>query len=169
MASLTIAFTARKIARRPADERMTFGYGRIEIVAALINCTTLISVGVYLIYEGAMPIVDPPEVRGWTVVVLGAVAVAFGATKTIGVTLKDGPAEPAVLAAYGDVLGEDDGRVLLRVDRTATPDVAGRILHDLPVADLTIEDPPIEDVIEQVFASARPNTAPAPPSVATTT
>jgi ABC-2 type transport system ATP-binding protein len=100
---------------------------------------------------------------------LADLAVAFGATKTIGVTLKDGPAEPAVLAAYGDVLGEDDGRVLLRVDRTAAPDVAGRILHDLPVADLTIEDPPIEDVIEQVFASARPNTAPAPPSVATTT
>jgi cobalt-zinc-cadmium efflux system protein len=79
MASLTIAFTARKIARRPADERMTFGYGRIEIVAALINCTTLISVGVYLIYEGAMPIVDPPEVRGWTVVVLGAVALLVDA------------------------------------------------------------------------------------------
>ena len=29
MASLVIAFVARKIARRPADERMTFGYGRI--------------------------------------------------------------------------------------------------------------------------------------------
>lgn len=28
MAALVIAFAARKIARRPADERMTFGYGR---------------------------------------------------------------------------------------------------------------------------------------------
>ena len=45
MASLVIAFVARKIARRPADERMTFGYGRIEVVAALINYTTLILVG----------------------------------------------------------------------------------------------------------------------------
>ena len=62
MASLVIAFAARKIARRPADERMTFGYGRIEIVAALINYTTLILVGVYLIYEGGMRIIDPPEV-----------------------------------------------------------------------------------------------------------
>ena len=50
MASLVIAFAARKIARRPANEQMTFGYGRIEIVAALINYTTLILVGVYLIY-----------------------------------------------------------------------------------------------------------------------
>ncbi|UOA15580.1 cation diffusion facilitator family transporter [Sulfitobacter dubius] len=74
MASLVIAFVARKIARRPADARMTFGYGRIEIVAALINNTTLILVGIYLIYEGGMRMIDPPEVAGWTVVILGAVA-----------------------------------------------------------------------------------------------
>ncbi|UWQ95529.1 cation diffusion facilitator family transporter [Rhodobacteraceae bacterium M385] len=74
MASLVIAFAARKIARRPADEKMTFGYGRIEIVAALINYTTLILVGVYLIYEGGMRMIDPPEVQGWTVVIIGGVA-----------------------------------------------------------------------------------------------
>ena len=74
MASLVIAFVARKIARRPADARMTFGYGRIEIVAALINYTTLILVGVYLIYEGGMRMIDPPQVAGWTVVILGGVA-----------------------------------------------------------------------------------------------
>ncbi len=76
MASLLIAFVARKIARRPADERMTFGYGRIEIVAALINYTTLVLVGFYLIYEGAIRMLDPPEVAGWTVVILGGVALA---------------------------------------------------------------------------------------------
>ena len=74
MASLVIAFAARKVARRPADARMTFGYGRIEIVAALINYTTLILVGVYLIYEGVMRMFDPPAVQGWAVVVLGSVA-----------------------------------------------------------------------------------------------
>ncbi|MDT0684050.1 cation diffusion facilitator family transporter [Roseicyclus sp. F158] len=74
MASLVIAFVARKIARRPADERMTFGYGRVEIVAALINYTTLILIGFYLIYEGGMRIIDPPEVGAWTVVILGGVA-----------------------------------------------------------------------------------------------
>ena len=60
MASLVIAFFARKIARRPADKRMTFGYGRVEIVAALINYTTLILIGFYLIYEGGMRMIDPP-------------------------------------------------------------------------------------------------------------
>lgn len=76
MASLVIAFAARKISRRPADQRMTFGYRRIEIVAALINYTTLILVGFYLIYEGGMRMIDPPEVAGWTVVILGGVALA---------------------------------------------------------------------------------------------
>ena len=74
MASLVIAFGARKISRRPADARMTFGYGRIEIVAALINYTTLILIGFYLIYEGGMRMIDPPEVKGWYVVILGGVA-----------------------------------------------------------------------------------------------
>ena len=77
MASLVIAFVARKIARRPADARMTFGYGRIEIVAALINYTTLILVGFYLIYEGGMRVIDPPQVAGWTVVILGCVALVI--------------------------------------------------------------------------------------------
>lgn len=76
MASLIIAFGARKIARRPADARMTFGYGRIEIVAALINYTTLIVIGLYLIYEGGMRMIDPPEVKGWWVVWLGGIALA---------------------------------------------------------------------------------------------
>ncbi len=77
MASLVIAFGARKISRRPADETMTFGYGRIEIVAALINYTTLILIGLYLIYEGGMRMIDPPEVMGWTVVILGGVALVI--------------------------------------------------------------------------------------------
>jgi cobalt-zinc-cadmium efflux system protein len=76
MASLVIAFAARKIARRPADARMTFGYGRIEVVAALINYTTLILVGCYLIYQGGLRLIEPPEVAGWTVLILGAVALA---------------------------------------------------------------------------------------------
>ena len=74
MAALVIAFGARKIARRPADARMTFGYGRVEIVAALINYTTLILIGLYLIYEGGMRMINPPAVGGWTVVILGSVA-----------------------------------------------------------------------------------------------
>ena len=84
---------------------------------------------------------------------LTELAARFNATKTIGVILKDGTAD---LSAYGEVMEADDGRVLLRVPRADAPDVATRLLRDLPVADLTIEDPPIDDVIEHVFASAKP-------------
>ncbi|RKF12660.1 cation transporter [Roseovarius spongiae] len=85
MASLVIAFGARKIARRPADAKMTFGYGRAEIVAALINYTSLILIGSYLAYEGVMRWIDPPEVAGWAVVILGCVALAVDAL-TAGLT-----------------------------------------------------------------------------------
>ena len=50
-ASLVIAAFARRIARRPSDATMTFGYVRAEVVAALINYTTLIVIGLYLVYE----------------------------------------------------------------------------------------------------------------------
>ncbi|MFV0360647.1 cation diffusion facilitator family transporter [Tropicimonas sp.] len=74
--SLVVAFAARRIARRPADADMTFGYGRAEVVAALINYTTLIVIAVYLAFEGVNRLIDPPEVQGWIVVVVAAVALA---------------------------------------------------------------------------------------------
>ena len=76
MASLVIAFGARKLARRPPEAKMTFGYGRVEVVAALINYTSLIIVGFFLIYEGLVRFVEPPSVEGWTVIILGGVALA---------------------------------------------------------------------------------------------
>jgi ABC-2 type transport system ATP-binding protein len=82
---------------------------------------------------------------------LTALAARFGAEKTIGVTLKEGAPD---LSAYGNVIGNDDGKITLKVSRADAPAIAGRLLHDLQVADLTIEDPPIEDVIETVFADA---------------
>ena len=66
--ALVIAFAARKIARRPVNEQMTFGYGRAEIVAALINYTTLIVIGLYLTYEAVLRFFNPTGVDGWLVV-----------------------------------------------------------------------------------------------------
>jgi ABC-2 type transport system ATP-binding protein len=84
---------------------------------------------------------------------LAALAARFGADKTIAVTLKEG-AESIDFRPYGEVVGTVDGKVSLKVGRGRAPEAAGRLLADLPVADLTIEDPPIEDVIESVFAGA---------------
>ncbi|MHB1242798.1 MAG: ABC transporter ATP-binding protein [Gaiellaceae bacterium] len=73
----------------------------------------------------------------------------FEAYKTLTVELADISAD---LSGYGDVLEREDGRVKLRVPKAEAARVTARLLADREVADLTIEDPPIEDVIELVFA-----------------
>jgi ABC-2 type transport system ATP-binding protein len=83
---------------------------------------------------------------------LASLADEFAAYKTIGVVLEDG-AGP--LDAYGDVIHREGDRVTLRVPKTETSRVAARLLSEQRVLDLTIEEPPIEDVIELVFAQAR--------------
>ena len=81
--SLIIAFAARKIARRPRDADMTFGYGRVEVVAALINYTTLIVIGLYLLYEAAMRFVDPQPVDGWLIVIIAGIALIVDAATAL--------------------------------------------------------------------------------------
>jgi len=72
--ALIIAFAARRIARRPAHPGMSFGYGRAELVAALVNYTTLIVVCLWLGFAALERMVDPPPVEGLTVIVLAGVA-----------------------------------------------------------------------------------------------
>jgi ABC-2 type transport system ATP-binding protein len=78
----------------------------------------------------------------------------FSAYKTISIDLANGPADisGAGLGAYGEVVEQDGGRVKLRVRKQETASVTGRLLADLAIVDLTVEDPPIEEVIEKVFA-----------------
>lgn len=72
--ALVIALVARRIARRPADEDMTFGYGRAEVLGAFVNLTVLVVLAIYLLWEGAARLADPPEVAGWMVVIVAGVA-----------------------------------------------------------------------------------------------
>jgi ABC-2 type transport system ATP-binding protein len=83
---------------------------------------------------------------------LASLADEFAAYKTIGVVLENGSAP---LDGYGEVIDRDEGRITLRVPKAETSRVAARLLADHEVLDLTIEEPPIEDVIEMVFAQPR--------------
>jgi ABC-2 type transport system ATP-binding protein len=74
---------------------------------------------------------------------------SFSAHKTIVVQLRDCQVD---LQAYGEVVSCADGRATLRVPKAETARVTERLLADLAVIDLTVEDPPIEEVIERVFA-----------------
>ena len=66
-------------------------FGHAEAVAALINYTTLIVIGLYLVYEAAMRFANPEPVAGWIVVIvagiallvdLGTAALTFRASKS---------------------------------------------------------------------------------------
>jgi len=85
----------------------------------------------------------------------------FGATKTITVQLHDDASRaelPTVLAEARSLgitataTGETGaGALTVRVDREDAPRTAALLLERLDVADVSIEDPPLEDVIDQVF------------------
>jgi ABC-2 type transport system ATP-binding protein len=77
--------------------------------------------------------------------------------KRIVVTLAPGGTERD-LGAYGEVAARDDVRATLHVPRRDAPERTARLVRDLgeDLADLSLEDPPIEEVIDRVFASERP-------------
>jgi len=77
----------------------------------------------------------------------------FTSHKTIVVQLGDCTAD---MNKYGEVVSCEDGRFVLRVPKAETARVTERVLADLPVIDLLVEDPPIEEVIERVFAQEGP-------------
>ncbi len=80
---------------------------------------------------------------------LSSLVQQFTAHKTIVVQL-DGPRPD--LHGYGEVVSSDHDQFTLRVPRAETARITERLLADLPVVDLLVEDPPIEEVIERVFA-----------------
>jgi ABC-2 type transport system ATP-binding protein len=71
--------------------------------------------------------------------------------KLIGVALRDDSTSD--LSRYGTLLPNEngDGKQLIQVQAAEVAAITARLLSDLPVQDLTIEDPPIEDVIERAF------------------
>ncbi len=71
--------------------------------------------------------------------------------KLIGLALRNGAANG--LERYGTPMPNEnnDGKLLVQVPAGDVAAVTARMLSDLPVQDLTIEDPPIESVIERAF------------------
>jgi ABC-2 type transport system ATP-binding protein len=50
-----------------------------------------------------------------------------------------------------DIVECDGGRVTMRVPRADAPSITSRLLRTFPIADLSVEDPPIEAVIDQIY------------------
>jgi cobalt-zinc-cadmium efflux system protein len=71
--ALALALLAASLAARPAGGRWTFGFGRVEILAAQANGLTLLLFAIWIVYEAVRRLIDPPEVDA---VVVGIVAAA---------------------------------------------------------------------------------------------
>lgn len=70
---LGMALAAMLASRRPTERpHSTYGFYRIEILAALANSILLIGVGAYVLYEAFERFVDPPEVLPFSMLLVAA-------------------------------------------------------------------------------------------------
>jgi cobalt-zinc-cadmium efflux system protein len=81
--ALGLGLLAARMAARPAAGRRTFGFGRSEVLAALVNGLALVAAAVLVFVEAASRLSDPPVVEGAGVVVIGVFGLAGNAAATI--------------------------------------------------------------------------------------
>ncbi len=71
-AALALAWFAARISRRPADAKRSFGYHRVQILAAFVNGLTLIAIVVWILIEAIRRLLSPVEVMGTPMLVIAA-------------------------------------------------------------------------------------------------
>jgi ABC-2 type transport system ATP-binding protein len=85
---------------------------------------------------------------------LARITEQFGTTKEVRLEFADG-AVPDDLAIFGALTHKEGPTATLKVDRGRVAEVLGAILDRHTVSDLSVHDPPLEQVIAQVFERAR--------------
>ncbi|MFN3149835.1 cation diffusion facilitator family transporter [Bremerella sp. T1] len=75
--ALLIAYIARRFSRRKADDKFTFGYGRAEVVGAMINLTLLAAIGLYLVSEAISRFVTPEPIEGRLMAITSILAIVI--------------------------------------------------------------------------------------------
>lgn len=80
--AIGLALFAASLASRPAGGRMTFGYQRSEILAALVNGLLLVAVALAIAYAAIGRLGDPPEIDAGGVLVLGLLGLAGNVAAT---------------------------------------------------------------------------------------
>ncbi len=111
-------------------------------IAALCQRVVVIAHGM-IIYDGS----------------LSGIIDRFGGYKIVSLSFA-GVIPSANLARFGDVISEDPPKVKLRVDRERVGEVLAAVLDQYELADVGVEDPPLEEVIADVFSLARPEEGP---------
>jgi len=102
--TLGLSYFAIKASRRPPDESCTFGYHRMNILAALANALLLVGVGAIIIWEAARHLIHPEPVHGATMIYVALAAIVVNLV--IGFWLSAGKSDLNMRSAYLHMLGD---------------------------------------------------------------
>jgi len=105
VAGLLFALLAIRFAERPATPERTYGYYRIEILAALVNAVVLIGISFYILSEAYERFRNPPEVQSGGML---AVALVGLVVNIAGIYLLKSASEESLnmKGAYFEVLSD---------------------------------------------------------------
>ena len=76
VAALGLSLLAIWLARRPATPSRSYGFARAEVLAALVNASSLIAVSVFIFWEAVVRIGDPPEVDSGPMLIVAVAGLA---------------------------------------------------------------------------------------------
>ena len=103
--ALLLSFVAMKFAAMPATDRRTFGFYRLEILAALINGIILVLISLYIVYEAYLRIRNPQPVAGTLMLVVAAIGLVANIIGAV-VLARHSSANLNVRGAYLHILGD---------------------------------------------------------------
>ena len=102
---LGLALFAIKFGERPATPERTYGYYRVEILAALANAVVLIGVSIYILYEAYERFRNPPEVASGAMMLVAVIGLAVNIAGAL--LLRQGSAASLNLkGAYFEVISD---------------------------------------------------------------
>ncbi len=109
-AALAIALAAIKIAKRPADDKRTFGYQRFEILAALFNASMLFFVAMYILYEAYQRFTQPPEIQSLGMLIVASIGLVINLI-SMKILMSSATESLNMKGAYLEVLSDALGSV----------------------------------------------------------
>lgn len=102
---LLVALIAATLMLKPADSKRTWGFRRVEVIAALGQATLLLAVGGYAAIEGVRRLFEPPEVPAMELLVFGVIGLVANAV-AITVLASSRGANFNMRAAFLEVLND---------------------------------------------------------------
>ena len=103
--ALLLGALAAWMARRPPSQRHSYGLGRAEVVAALVNAAAMLLIALALAYEGISRLKEPSPVNGTGAAAIAAVGLAVNLWVLRRLHHEDMNTRAARLHVIGDVLG----------------------------------------------------------------